>query len=568
MRKNNNIHWEKVPAPRGFLRDSENNILMDSDGNPKIKYFTKKKYEIPISDKEAPSIKDQIEEIALLSILTTLTSFSSSSVVQPNEYILSNSSLEQYDKQFHILRKRIGVFPCEAFFQRLLKCVLLYEHEENVEDNTQKSRDLQANYLQLLRQSRTIITDDPDVIWDQKREKLLVDYFLTTENPEQNISALLLMHLLTASDIFENYDHDYPDEEKNGYSPKKFVLNQNSSMMKHLLENTDLLEAFQKSAIKKMYGNHDENSSFKQGKMLFKDAITNSALLIAAIIACHDSLSEHIDRYFYREIFRTLCNDVFFNVFIRYWSSHEEKFPEWTINNCNYETLFRFPYHNIEHIRLLHDFFINEILMPYDVYEDERNRMKSDSRTVTLKKHSLKKLFIYRYDYFKKTISVRAKKEQTQIIKAYSKILQTFGLENKSFFENVGKFQKNSLENHYNLINIMNFCDFCLCANDAFDYEIYKNSFVRLKAELCNPQNSIYSQNNFIDNCFITQPEYYCFFIASIIETFLEKLNDYEYSPSELYPIYWKLEERRYRIKNPTQKTIDEELDFILAPRE
>lgn len=568
MKKNADIHWEKVPAPKFFLRDSENNILMDSNGNPKIQYLTKKKYEIPISDKEVISIKDQIERIALQSIVTSLAGFSFNLVAQPNEYNLSNSSLDKYDKQYNALRRWIGVFSWEAFFQHIVKFVLLLEHKEDWEDNTEKSKEVQADYLQLLRQSRIIITDNPDVIWDQKREELLVDYFLTTENPEKNIGALLLMHLLTASDIFENYDHNYPDEEKNGYSPKKFVLNPNSYMMKHLLETTDLLDAFQKSAIKKMYGNHNDKFSSKQGEVLFREAITNSAILIATIITSHEFLPEYMDCYFYREIFRTLCNDVFFNVFDRYWSSHEKKFSRWTVNNRNYETLFYFPYQNVEYIHLLHDFCTNEIIMPYDVYKAECNRRKTEVQKTNPRKGSLKNLFNFRYSNLKNCVPVSAKKEQTRIIKAYSKILQAFALENKSFFEDIDKFQKNSPENHYNLINIMNFCDFCLCANDAFDYEIYKNSFIRLKAELYDPQKSICSQNKFIYNCFLIQPESYWFFIANIIETFSVKLKDYEYSLSELYPIYWKLEERRYRIKNPTLKTIDEELDFILAPRE
>lgn len=562
MSQNDNIEWVKMPAPKDFIRDSDNNIIMDSDGNPQIEYYAKKKYEIAVTNKEKISLKSQIEDIILQSIQTILTSYSVSCVLGTHDFVLTKRLNEKYAEHYNAGKEWIGVFSWEAFFQHILYQILIRRKHSKDKTNT-KEKD---GYLTLLKQSRKMITDDPNVIWDEKREELLVKYFLEIENPKQNICALLFMHILVASDIFENYDHTYPDEEKCGYSPKKFIPNSSSNMMMKLLEDHDIQKAFNKSAIKKIYINSNIEYSLESEKIFFEEVITNTALFIVFII--NETYDANFDYHFYREIFRILCNEVFFNKFDIYMGLHTDNFSEWSVNNHNYEVLFEFPYNNMSHVRLLHDFLVNEILMPYEVYELKRNQRKTRTQEVNPRKGSLKELYKFRYNIFDNDIEVKAKKEQTRIVKAYSKRIKTLGLRNEIFFENSKKFQQNSPENHYNLISIMNFYEFSLFAGDVFDYEVYKNSFEHLKSAICELQDSILSQQEFKDYCFVIQPEFYYLFMEQVIYTVFNMLKNIDYSSSKIYSLYWKSEERRYRLKKMGTDTIRSKIDSILAPRE
>lgn len=567
MSQNENIEYIKIKAPKGFKRDSENNIILDSDGNPELEYFTKKHYKNPIANSKINSLKSHIEKLALQSILNTLTSYSSSCVLGSDDYIFNSKHSNRYEEHYNAIKKWIGVFSWEATLQHILQKALTYEEfSEGKAYSKSKNRD---DYLTLLEQSRKIITNNPNVIWDKKREEMLCDYFLTTKNPEQNINVLLLMHILVASDIFINFDYAYPDEDKNGYSPKKFDLNPSSNMMTELLKNCDLLKAFKSSAIEKIYSNKKDSNivhTQETEKNFFRSVISNTALFVVSIIT--DNINNNIDYYFYREIFRILCNNVFFNVFDIYWGLHKEYFSEWVINDNNYEFLFHFPYNNREHISSLHNFLFNEILMPKKNYQNNRYQRKKGSQKLNPRKGSLSKLFDFRYNIFNENTNALAKKQQTKIFKTYSQIIELRGLNEEKNIVDYKNFQSNSPENHYNLINIMNFCIFSLFAEDVFDFEVYKNSFSHLKEAICNLPNSILSQNEFIDYCFSIQPEVYYSFINDAIYFFCETLKKNDFSSSELYSVYWKLEERRYWLKNTNNCTIGTKIDSVLAPRE
>lgn len=567
MSQNENIEYKKIKAPKGFKRDSENNIILDSDGNPELEYFTKKHYKNPISNLKINSLKSQIEKLALQSILNTLTSYSSSCVLRSDDYIFNSKHSNQYEEHYAAIKKWIGGFSWEATFQHILQKALTYEEfSEGKAYSKNKNRD---DYLTLLEQSRKIITNNPNVIWDKKREEMLCEYFLKTKNPEQNINVLLLMHILVASDIFINFDYAYPDEDKNGYSPEKFDLNPSSNMMTELLKNCDLLKAFKSSAIEKIYSNKKDSNivhTQETEKNFFRSVISNTALFVVSIIT--DNINNNIDYYFYREIFRILCNNVFFNVFDIYWGLHKEYFSEWVINDNNYEFLFNFPYNNREHISSLHNFLVNEILMPEKNYQNNRYQRKKGSQKLNPRKGSLRKLFDFRYNIFNENTNVLAKKQQTKIFKTYSKIIELLGLNEEKNIVDYKNFQSNSPENHYNLINIMNFCIFSLFAEDVFDFEVYKNSFSHLKEAICDLPNSILSQNEFIDYCFSIQPEVYYSFINDAIYFFCETLKKNDFSSSELYSVYWKLEEKRYWLKNTNNCTIGTKIDSVLAPRE
>lgn len=565
MKMTDQIDFYITSAPKGFVRDSDNNIILDSDGNPKKFYYTKKKWAVPVLELDNLSAKKLIEAKALQAFCNAITGYTANYLFSLYGPKLPNTKdiNEQYSEFYNGIIEWIGGFSWDTVLQFMARQTI--EHQISLKENQPHIEKTEEDYLTLLKKCRIILSDNECLKWDEKRERLLVNFFKSIPEPEQNIAALLLMHIFVASDIFINYDYSQPDEEKDGYSPRKFVFNPSSTMMNTLLNNNVLQKAFNESAINKIYSICEEkrnlvNYSPKPNKPFFEEVIKNTALFIVSIII--DKPSNTLDYHLYRQLFRVLCNDVFFEQFDIYFNLHKDKFNGWTLNNHNNETLFYFPYANTYYIHNLHNLLEKEIFLSYETYQNNQKSRKNKEA----QHKSLKKVFEKRYQIFVEDFNLPFKRKDTKIKRTYLKTLNICELEDNIFVQ-LDKISLNSPENQFNLINMMLFCKFSLFTEEPLDFDIYRKSVMELKNIISDSQNSLLSQDKFNTLCLSVQPEEYYYFMSLVIENFSTLTNN-DVSISDLYSVYWSLEGKQYRFLHPSTNTVKMKLESIVSVEE